>query len=83
MTLAITGLSAKNYPFFKAYGNLEESLRKLANAWVEPLDLIDSLPSWSRVEDKKRDLKRIMFLTYESSDPGPSKPTKKRKRYID
>jgi hypothetical protein len=83
MTLAITGLSAKNYPFLKAYGNLEESLRKLANASVEPLDFIDSLPSWSRVEDKKRDLKRIMFLTYESNDPGPSKPTKKRKRYVD
>jgi hypothetical protein len=71
MTLAITGLSRKVYPFFGAYENLEECLCKLANSWVEPLDLIDSSPRPSQVEEKKKDLKRIMFLTYETDDNGP------------
>lgn len=68
VTLAITGLSRAVYPFLDKYSNLEEKLKRLANSWIEPLDLLDTVAEWREVDKKKGDLKRIMMLTYQDDN---------------
>jgi hypothetical protein len=77
-TLALTGISRKIYPFLDHYPNLESKLKLLAGTWLEPVDLI-------KLEAKKKDLMRMMSVTYCPFDPIKASqpqagPSRKRDR---